>query len=279
MVGSKTNNSISSNCSRPPLSKASTQLQLINERVGTVTVRQMSSEAPAGLRSSSSGGTGQWIPDYTLTAITDTTYLKVRRNTYLVAVKASKMENCSNYDEIEEVLVKITENDDDFCGVRSSGVRGDQSARSPDSSWSQVSQVSQVRRDNRRDSVLSTISMIRAKLGAGTRRDTNNSFENIREERFWEIIGNNNDDDDGGQKQVMSKKKVLNRGNTLPGRQSSGDMTLVTRRQTTEKLDTNGDLSETRTETGVFNTPSSSVDKSEASEESPNDKSNLLHDK
>ena len=52
--------------------------------------------------------------------MTDTTYLKVRKNTYMVAVKATKMESSSNYpdwkeEEIDEVLVKITENDDDFC--------------------------------------------------------------------------------------------------------------------------------------------------------------------
>ena len=66
-----------------------------------------------------------WIPDYTLRASTDTTYLKVRKNTYLVAVKASRMENSANYpawreEELDEVLVKITENDADFCSTRSS---------------------------------------------------------------------------------------------------------------------------------------------------------------
>ena len=65
-----------------------------------------------------------WIPDYTLRASSDTTYLKVRKNTYLVAVKASRMENSANYpawreDELDEVLVKITENDADFCSTRS----------------------------------------------------------------------------------------------------------------------------------------------------------------
>ena len=65
-----------------------------------------------------------WIPDYTLRASTDTTYLKVRKNTSLVAVKASRMENSANYpawreEELDEVLVKITENDADFCSTRS----------------------------------------------------------------------------------------------------------------------------------------------------------------
>ena len=264
MVGSKTNNSISSNSSssRPPLSKASTQLQLINERGGVAVkqLSQLSMEAPAAVRSSSQ--LSQWIPDYTLTALTDTTYLKVRRNTYLVAVKASKMELGRSVPdaELEEVLVKITENDDDFC-VRSSSK---QCVRSPDSSWSQL----------RRDSVLSTISNIRAKLGS--RRDTvitNNSFENIREERFWEILGNNSDTGQEGSRRPRANKKVLNRGNTLPGgRASNGDITMVTRRQISDspREFTNTDLTEATEAHG---------DKESDSPDSPNDKSNLLPDK
>ena len=46
--------------------------------------------------------------------------------------------------------------------------------------------------DSRRDSVWSTISIIKSKLGG----KSNNSFENIREERFWEILGNNNNNDE-----------------------------------------------------------------------------------
>ena len=116
----------------------------------------------------------QWIPDYTLTAMTDTTYLKVRKNTYMVAVKATKMESSNNYpgwkeEEFDEVLVKITENDDDFC------VRNSRHIVSGEAS--------------RRDSVWSTISIIKSKLGGGR---SNNSFDNIREERFWEVVGNNN---------------------------------------------------------------------------------------
>ena len=161
-------NSLASNSShsRPPLSKASTQLQLINEK-GSVAVRQVSSEAPGHIRVS-----GQWIPDYTLTATTDTTYLKVRRNTYMVAVKATKMESSSNYpdwkeEELDEVLVKITENDDDFC-LRNSR----QCIRSPDTSWSGAwpgpgpgTKGATPTPGSRRDSVWSTISIIKSKLG------------------------------------------------------------------------------------------------------------------
>ena len=45
--------------------------------------------------------------------------------------------------------------------------------------------------EGRRDSVWSTISIIKSKLGG----KSNSSFENIREERFWEILGNNNNEE------------------------------------------------------------------------------------
>ena len=44
--------------------------------------------------------------------------------------------------------------------------------------------------ESRRESVWSTLSIIK-KLGG----KSNNSFENIREERFWEILGNNNNEE------------------------------------------------------------------------------------
>ena len=50
--------------------------------------------------------------------------------------------------------------------------------------------------ESRRDSVWSTISIIKSKLGG----KSNNSFENIREERFWEILGNNNNDNKNEEK-------------------------------------------------------------------------------
>ena len=50
--------------------------------------------------------------------------------------------------------------------------------------------------ESRRDSVWSTISIIKSKLGG----KSNNSFENIREERFWEILGNNNNDNKNDEK-------------------------------------------------------------------------------
>lgn len=66
--------------------------------------------------------THSWIPDYTLKAVTDLVYLKVRKNTYSVAIKSSRLNNKHSESEstimreedIKDVLVKVTENDADF---------------------------------------------------------------------------------------------------------------------------------------------------------------------
>ena len=65
-----------------------------------------------------------WAPDYSLRAVTDVVYLKIRKNTYLVAIKASRMNNMNSEvegnimkeQELEEYLQKMTENDADFTG-------------------------------------------------------------------------------------------------------------------------------------------------------------------
>ena len=67
-----------------------------------------------------------WTPDYSLRAVTDCMYLKIRKNTYMVAIKASRMNNMNSSEvdgnnvmkehELEEYLKKITENDADFTG-------------------------------------------------------------------------------------------------------------------------------------------------------------------
>ena len=65
-----------------------------------------------------------WSPDYSLRAVTDCIYLKIRKNTYMVAIKASRMNNMNSEvdgnlkeHELEEYLKKITENDADFTGL------------------------------------------------------------------------------------------------------------------------------------------------------------------
>jgi len=63
-----------------------------------------------------------WVPDYTLKAITDVVYLKVRQNTYMVAITSCRMNNMNSESDsyamresdIEDVLANVTENDVDF---------------------------------------------------------------------------------------------------------------------------------------------------------------------
>jgi len=68
------------------------------------------------------GKATSWVPDYTLKAITDVVYLKVRKNTYMVAIKSCRMNNMNSESDsyamresdIEDVLANVTENDVDF---------------------------------------------------------------------------------------------------------------------------------------------------------------------
>ena len=145
------------------------------------------------------------MPDYTLRATSDTTFLKVRKNTYLVAVKATRLETSTSCpawreEELEEVLVNITQNDADFCLRKQS--EGSERRE---------------RRDERRDSVWSTISIIKSRLGGRS----NNSFNNIREEREerpWEVVGDNNNlnEQDKAETEV---RPDLRRVMTLPASQ------------------------------------------------------------
>lgn len=73
-------------------------------------------------RSQQSKSGYSWVPDYTLRAVTDVVYLKVRKNTYSVAIKSSRLNNMNSESEsnlmreedIKDVLSKVTENDSDF---------------------------------------------------------------------------------------------------------------------------------------------------------------------
>jgi len=71
-------------------------------------------------RSQQSRSGYSWVPDYTLRVVTDVIYLKVRKNTYSVAIKSSRLNNMNSEgpimgeEDIKDVLVKVTENDVDF---------------------------------------------------------------------------------------------------------------------------------------------------------------------
>merc|ERR1719495_1363083 len=90
------------------LKKANTQVHL-----ETVRDSRRSGSTDSGLPGS--GRPSHWIPDYTVKAITDVTYLKIRKATYLVALKASRMNNMNsessgyNEKEVTDALERVTE--------------------------------------------------------------------------------------------------------------------------------------------------------------------------
>ena len=103
-----------------------------------------------------------------------------------MAVKATKMEsnNCQGGpswrdEEIDEVLIKITENDDDFCNKNN--------VRSPDTTWNTGLSKNGTPSCSRRESVWSTFSLIKSKLWD----KSNTSIENVPEEKFWEVLNKN----------------------------------------------------------------------------------------
>merc|ERR1719391_972224 len=113
-----------------PLKKTNTQVYLQDASVGG----RRSGSADAGIPGL--GRTVPWVPDYTVKPITDTVYLKIRKNTYLVALKASRMQAQNaesggavySEKELEHALERVTEDDNDHFGRTPS-------VRSPDKSW------------------------------------------------------------------------------------------------------------------------------------------------
>ena len=208
-----TNTNNSTHQMRPPLKRTSTQLQLIKEGSMIGSVSSDSNLAPT------TSSKSQWIPDYTLKAVSDLLYLKVRKNTYMVAVKASKMENRSSSsghvwrdEDIDEVLIKITENDDDFTkfGIKSPDINCNLGF-----TQSKAVTPSSSRRESvlRRDSVWSTFSIIKSKLGGRS----NSSIENVPEDKFWEVF-NKNKVSAKNSKDFIEQARALN---AVPTRQSS----------------------------------------------------------
>ena len=64
---------------------------------------------------------GAWLPDYKLRAVTDLVYLKIRKGTYQLAIRANKVNHLNGDSEVNlkeqdlvEALAKVTKNDADF---------------------------------------------------------------------------------------------------------------------------------------------------------------------
>ena len=60
-----------------------------------------------------------WVPDYTLRASTDLVYLKIRKNTYCIAVKTFLLNGTNvKEEEVIDVLARVTNDDADFRRVQ-----------------------------------------------------------------------------------------------------------------------------------------------------------------
>jgi len=191
--------------SAPHLRKTNTQLQL-NENGGS------------GRRSTSADCTASalnlqratWIPDYTLKALTDVVYLKVRRNTYMVAIKASRMAKSNQgmpENDLSDVLAKVIE-DDEFGRTPS--------IRSPDrwepGSIGRSNTELNSATDFRRESIRSSFSAMKQKL-LGSSRDGGKGGSERREEQLSDGMANpvmmggsseDRDNTDGGVSSVES---------------------------------------------------------------------------
>ena len=107
-----------------------------------------------------------WSPDYSLRALSDVVYLKIRKNAYLAAIKASKMNNLTSEmdgnkeQELVDYLQKVTENDVDFTGITPNMM-------SPENLWSgdtKVSSLAGTPTEFRRESIRSSLSTFRQKI-------------------------------------------------------------------------------------------------------------------
>jgi metal transporter CNNM len=155
--------------SAPHLKKTNTQLQL-NENGGS---GRRSTSADCSMQAANSVQSLQrsvWKPDYTLKALTDLVYLKVRRNTYKVANNASRMSKTNSGQmtehDLSDVLAKVIEADDEFGRTPS--------IRSPDR-WEpglnrSTTELSQT--DFRRESIRSSLSAMKKNLLGGLSRSS-----------------------------------------------------------------------------------------------------------
>ena len=107
-----------------------------------------------------------WTPDYSLRALSDVVYLKIRKNAYLAAVKASKMNNLNSEadgnkeQELVDILQKMTENDADFTGTTPH-------LMSPENLWlgdTKVSSLAGTPTEFRRESIRSSLSIMKQKI-------------------------------------------------------------------------------------------------------------------
>jgi len=163
------------------LKKTNTQVHL-----ETGSAARRSGSTDAGLPSS--GKQAYWIPDYTVKVITDSTYLKIRKATYLVALKASRMNNMNsessgyNEKELNEALERVTEDDNDFTRTHS--------GRSPDKYWEIPPRSNAgTPTEFRRESLRSSLSMMKHKFMGSSKMRSNTSIDKAKDD-FWDGMTN-----------------------------------------------------------------------------------------
>eukprot|EP00092_Neocalanus_flemingeri_P017590 GFUD01019031.1.p1 GENE.GFUD01019031.1~~GFUD01019031.1.p1 ORF type:complete len:1105 (+),score=307.53 GFUD01019031.1:114-3428(+) len=145
----------------PTLFKAPSILQQKTDVKG---IRSVSADAGHGAPLFKSN---TWVPDYTLRAVSDVLYLKIRRSTYMVAVNATKMNSNQTVmmkdEDLEKIFAEATN--------KSLGnlVRSPPSLHSPDITWEEgiVQNMLDTTTDTRRASVRSSMSNIRCKIVEG----------------------------------------------------------------------------------------------------------------
>ena len=126
-----------------------------------------SSSADAGQSGSVKKG-NSWVPDYTVRAVTDVLYLKVRKSTYMVAANATKMNTYQKDkikdEDIDEIFTEATNRSEGDLTRRSPP-----SLLSPDITWEDgiVQSMLGSPSDPRQLSLKSSMSNIKTKLAEG----------------------------------------------------------------------------------------------------------------
>lgn len=97
-----------------PFSSFGEQMLEADTSRGSLSAVQNSEKSLSSLSSVSSRAVA-WVPDYTLRASTDLVYLKIRKNTYNIAVKTFLLNGTNvKEEEVIDVLARVTNDDADF---------------------------------------------------------------------------------------------------------------------------------------------------------------------
>merc|ERR1719397_719219 len=155
----------------PMLAQALVNLNPASPMVNGTSSRGASGSQSAHLRKTNTQQQlNVWIPDYSVRALTDLVYLKVRRNTYLVAIKASRMAQNSNpisEHDLSNAFANVMANDREEDQVRTPMVSPEKGSNS---------ETSDLRR---RESLRSSLNAMKKKILGGAAGE--------KKEEFWDV--------------------------------------------------------------------------------------------